>query len=202
MNRICRRAIAAAGALALTGGTVLVSALPASAKSLPDNFSYGASADGFVNSDGLAEADDSFGDHVEQQSHFNFSHLVSGGEIVDTAFPGGATSSVAKVNVLGSLTVLGLTARVVQTSCSFHDGDPATGHTTIIGGLVGLGGFGEPVDPDPSVNETIHLPGATVILNHQVTDIGGDVTVDGMFIELPGGEDITVATSACEGDDL
>jgi hypothetical protein len=200
MNRICRRAIAAAGALALTGGTVLATALPASADGAPDNFSYGASADGFISSDGLAFADDSFGDHVEQLSHFTFSHLVSGGEVVDTAFPGGATSSVAKVNVLGSLTVLGLTARVVQTTCSFNGDGPASGRTTIIGGLVGLGGFGEPVDPDPSVNETIHIPGATVILNHH-TLVDGRLTVDGMFIELPGGEDITVATTSCEGDD-
>jgi hypothetical protein len=200
MNRICRRAVAAAGALALTGGTLLATALPASAKPLPDNFSYGASADGFISSDGLAEADDSFGENVEQLSHFTFSHLVSGGEIVDTAFPGGATSSVAKVNVLGSFTVLGLTARVVQTTCSANNDGDATGHTTILGGLIGLGGFGEPVDPDPSVNETIHIPGATVILNRHTLD-DGDLTVDGMFIELPGGEDITVATSSCEGDD-
>jgi hypothetical protein len=198
MNRICRRAIAAAGALALTGGTLLASALPASADPQPDNFSYGASADGFISSDGLAEAEDSSGNHVEQLSHFTFSHLVSGGEVVDTAFSSGATSDVAKVNVLGAFTVLGLTARVVQTTCSSNGDGPASGHTTIVGGLFGLGGFGEPVDPDPSVNETIHIPGATVILNHH-TLVGQQLTVDGMFIELPGGEDITVATTSCEG---
>jgi hypothetical protein len=199
MNRMCKRAVAAAGALALTGGTVLAaSAGTASANSNPDNFSYGASADGFLNVDGLAFAQDSFGEHVRQLSHFSFSHLVTGGGIVDTAFPGGATSSVAKVNVLGSLTVLGLTARVVNSSCSYNDGDP-TGQTTITGGLVGLGGFGEPVDPSPSVDEEIDLPGGvTVFLNDQLLT-NRELTVHAMLIDLPG-ETITVGTSVCERD--
>jgi hypothetical protein len=137
---------------------------------------------------------------VEQLSHFNFSHLVSGGEIVDTAFPSGASSSVAKVNVLGSMTVLGLTARAVQSSCSSNDDGPAFGHTTIIGGLVGLGGYGEQVDPYPSVDEAIDLPGGvTVLLNDQSVD-DRELTVNAMVIELPGGEDITVGTSVCEND--
>jgi hypothetical protein len=199
MNRICIRAIAAAGALALVGGTALTAARPASAKNNPDNVSYGASADGFVSVDGLAFAEDNFGEHVEQLSHFNFSHLVSGGEIVDTAFPSGASSSVAKVNVLGSMTVLGLTARAVQSSCSYNDGDPF-GHTTIIGGLVGLGGYGEQVDPYPSVDESIDLPGGVTVLLNDQSENGDELTVNAMVIELPGGEDITVGTSVCEND--
>jgi hypothetical protein len=199
MNRICSRAIAAAGVLVLAGGTALTAALPASADGTTDNFSFGASADGFLNVDPLAFADDSPGEHVAQLSHFNFSHLVTGGEIVDTAFPSGASSTVAKVNVLGSLTVLGLTARVVHSSCSSNDGDP-TGHTTIIGGLVGLGGFGEQVDPDPAPDQSIDLPGGVTVLLNEHTENGDEFTVNAMIIELPGGETITVGTSVCEDD--
>jgi hypothetical protein len=198
MNRICSRAIAAAGALALAGGTALTAALPASAGSNPDNFSYGASADGFVNVDGLATAEDNSGEHVAHLSHFNISHLVTGGEIVDTAFPGGASSTVAKVDVRG-LSVLGLTARVVSSSCSFNDGEPF-GQTTIIGGLVGLGGFGEQVDPNPAPDQSIDLPGGVTVLLNEHTDNGDELTVNAMIIELPGGEDITVGTSVCEDD--
>jgi hypothetical protein len=199
MNRMCTRAIAAAGALALAGGTALTAALPASAKSNPDNFSYGASADGFLNIDGLALADNEPGEHVAQLSHFNFSHLVTGGEIVDTAFSGGASSSVAKVNVLGSSMVGGLTARVVRSSCSLNDGEP-NGQTTIIGGLVGLGGFGEPVDSNPAPDQSIDLPGGVTVLLNEHTENGDEFTVNAMVIELPGGEDITVGTSVCEDD--
>jgi hypothetical protein len=200
MNRICRRAVAAAGALALTGGTALAAAAPASAAPVSDNFSYAASASGLLNIGPVAFAQNSFGQHVVQASHFSLlSNLVTGGSVVDTATSSGASSSVAQVNVRSILAALGLTARIVHTSCSSRNVGPASGGTTIIGGLIGLGGFGAPVDPDPSPNETVHLPGGiTVVLNHQ-TLAGPQLTVDGLFIELPGGEDVTVATSSCAG---
>jgi hypothetical protein len=199
MNRICRRAVAAAGALALTGGTALAAAAPASAAPSSDNFSYGASADGFINVDPLAFAQNSFGEHVVQLSHFSLlSHLVSGGSMVDTAFNSGASSSVALVNVRSNLAALGLTARIVHSSCNNNDG--TSGQTTIVGGVVGVGGFGQTVDPSPYVDEPVYLPGGvTVLLNDQSSD-GDFLTVNAMLIELPGGQEITVGTSVCEED--
>ena len=193
--------MAAAGALALTGGTALAAAAPASAAPVPDNSSYGASASGLLNIGPVAFAQNSFGQHVVQASHFNLlSSLVIGGSVLDTATNSGASSTVAQTNVRSILAGLGLTARLVHTSCSSSTTVAATGDTTIFGGLIGLGGFGEQVDPSPSPNETVHLPGGiTVVLNHQTTTIGGQLTVDGLFVELPGGEDVTVATSSCEG---
>jgi hypothetical protein len=198
MKRIWTRTLAAAGVLALTGGTALTAAMPASGKGNPTNFSYGARAQGVLDVSALAQAHDGAGAHVVGLSHFNFSELVTGGEMADTSFPSGASSSVAKVNVLGSVTVAGLTARVASSSCSYNDGDPS-GQTTIIGGLVGLGGVGEAVDTNPGIDEEIDLPGGvTVFLNDQES-INSELTVHAMLIEMPG-ETITVGTSVCHID--
>jgi hypothetical protein len=199
MNRIWTRAIAAAGVLALTGGTALVSALPASAAGVPANFSYGARATGTFFVAALAQAHDQAGEHVVQLSHFNFATLVTGGEVIDTATPTGASSAVAKVNVHGVGQVSGLTARIASSSCSNNDGD-STGQTTITGGLVGMGGFGEPIDTNPTVDEEIDLPGnVTVFLNDQEST-NRELTVHAMLIEMPG-ETITVGTSVCMNND-
>jgi hypothetical protein len=198
MNRICTRAIAAVGVLALTGGMTLAAALPASAAPAPANFSYGARAIGFLNVAALAQAHDRAGAHVVQLSHFNLAGLVSGGEITDTATPTGASAAVAKVNVHGLHQVSGLTARIASSSCSNNDGN-STGQTTITGGLVGLGGFGEPIDTNPAIDEEIDLPGGvTVFLNDQINN-NRELTVHALLIELPG-ETITVGTSVCEND--
>jgi hypothetical protein len=200
MNRICRRAIAAAGVLALTGGTALAAAAPASAAPGSDNFSYGASASGFLNLGELGLAQNTFGQHVVTLSHVSLlSNLVTAGSVVDTANDNGASSSVAQARVRSILSSLGLTARVVRSSCSNPNG-AATGQTTILGGMIGLGGFGQPLDTFPDPNESVSLPGGiTVVLNHQVQD-GDFLTVDGLFIELPGGQDVSLATSVCEAD--
>jgi hypothetical protein len=201
MNRICRRAIAAAGALALAGGTALAAAGPASASPGADNFSYAASASGLLNLGELGLAQNEPFQHVVTVSHISLlSNLVTAGSVVDTANDNGASSTVASVNVRSILAMVSLSARLVHTSCSNPNGVP-TGQTSILSGRIGLGGAGQPVDSFPSPNETVSLPGGiTVVLNHQVND-GDFLTVDGLFIELPGGQDISVATSVCEDDD-
>jgi hypothetical protein len=211
MNRISSRAIAAAGALALAGGTVLAAALPASAATGPDNSSWALDANGFVTVPPVAEAD-SFGLHVAHVSHINnLSLLTTTGAAIDTAFSAGASSTVALVNVRGPGTVLSLTARVARSSCA--DAAPptisersaapadlgdATGSTTIVGGLVGFGGFGAPLPVNPKVNQVIDVPGVgTVTLNDQ-DNSDGHLTVIAMSIQTRLGEVINVGTSVCD----
>ena len=211
MNRICSRAIAAAGALALAGGTVLASALPASAAPppAPANSSWALDANGFVTVPPVAEAD-SFGLHVAHVSHINkVSLLTTTGAAIDTAFTTGASSSVALVNLRGPGTVLSLTARVARSSCDA--GVPplvagvrpalpgeSTGSTTIVGGLVGFGGFGFPLPVNPAVDQVVDVPGVgTVTLNDQ-DDSDGHLTVIAMSIQTLLGETINVGTSVCQ----
>jgi hypothetical protein len=201
MNKFSRRVIAAASAVALAGGTALAMAGPASASAaIPafpgaDNFSYGASG-GFTGP--VAEAENSFGEHVATQGSFSIlSHLVSGGNVADTAFDNGASSSVAGVNVRGILAEIGLSARLVRSTCD-DNGDAST---TILDGVVGLGRSGVPIDTFPSTDEEIDLPGgAEVFLNDQ-SNFDGELTVNALAIDLPGGGEITVGTSVCEDDD-
>jgi len=215
MNRICSRAIAAAGALALVGGTALAAALPASAAPgpapAPENSSWALDANGFVTVPPVAEAD-SLGLHVAHVSHINdLSLLTTTGAAIDTAFSTGASSSVALVNVRGPGTVLSLTARVARSSCA--DAAPiiivinpgarpavtfnATGSTTIIGGLVGFGGFGVPLPTNPAVNQVVDVPGVgTVTLNDQA-NVKGHLTVIAMSIQTRLGETINIGTSVC-----
>lgn len=129
MNSTCKRAVAAAGALALTGGTVLAATVPASASAVvpafpgAENYSYGVNADSFLlHADELALAQNEFGQHVEHVASFNLSSVVKGGAVVDTATDNGASSTIVKVNVLSSFAVLGLSARVVHSSCSNNRG--------------------------------------------------------------------------------
>lgn len=194
MNKISRRVIAAAGALALTGGTAVAAAAPASAATL-DNYSY-ATVSFFGSPVALAEND--FGQHLATVGSFSvLSHLVSGGNVADTATNSGASSNVSSVNVRSNLAALGLTARVVRSSCTAN-GLSTNGSTTILGGLVGVGRFGEPVDTFPSQDEEIDLPGGIeVFLNDQV-DNGSSLTVTAMIVELPSGLEIPVGVSVCD----
>jgi hypothetical protein len=210
MNRICSRAIAAAGALALAGGTVLAAALPASAAPGGENSSWALDANGFRTVPPVAEAD-TFALHVARVSHINnLSLLTTTGAAVDTAFPDGASSNVALVNVRGPGTVLSLTARVARSSCaagivpvvvgSVRPALPgaSTGSTTIVGGLVGFGGFGFSLPVNPAVDQVIDVPGVgTVTLNDQ-DDSDGHLTVIAMSIETLLGETIDVGTSVCQ----
>jgi hypothetical protein len=201
MNRICRRVVAAAGALALAGGTALAVAGPASAAPGSDNFSYAASTDGFLSTGEVALAENEPFRHVVTAGHLSeLSNLVTAGSVVDTANDNGASSTVASVNVRSILASLGLTARIVHSSCTSPTGPGiATGTTSILAGQVGVGGFGQSLPSNPSVDQPVSLPGGiTVLLNDQSTD-GDQLTVNALLIELPGGTDITVGTSSCEG---
>jgi hypothetical protein len=197
MNRIWTRALAAAGALALAGGTVLTAALPASAAPDADSSAWALDAFGYLTVPPVAEAD-SFARHVAHQSHFSNPWLfTTAGAAVDTASSGAASSDVALINLRRPGTALALTVRLARSSCS-PGVDVPTGRTTIVGGLVGFGGFGFSLPADPAVDQVIDLPGiGTVTLNDQDSS-DGHLTVIAMSIQTLLGEVIDIGTSVCQ----
>lgn len=107
-------------------------------------------------------------------------------------------ASVSNVTAFSNLVPTLLTAKTITASC---DATPSgeTGSATIVDGVVS----GVPVlTTNPSPNTTISVPGvATVVLNQQVHNSDGSLTVNAVHITvLPtvnGGADVVLASATC-----
>jgi hypothetical protein len=217
MLRIRNRTIATLGALALSGGVFAASALPASAA--PANVAYAVGTSGLLgNLPALAEASYP-GTSPVSIATVNANGLVTAKAATDTAGPTSASSTIADVEVPGTLGLSPASIKTVTSSCSYNSStNTVSGTTSIVGGqllsgLSGLGGLGGlgglsglvPVSlpANPAPNTTLTVPGVlSITLNKQVSS-GGTLEVDAVAISLLGtAETITIGTSICNSATL
>lgn len=200
MKSITRRVIAAAGALAMSGGIMAATAVPASAFGA-DTVAYAAQADGdlgFVPPIGFTSSPGPSFAHLTAVPLFDIVGLAG---VTDRAEPDFASSSIAtlgiKVRHDGSPV---LWAYNVEASCNpSNDGD-ASGGTTLQLGRIWFGNipFFLPTDPDPDT--WYHVPGFGAIeLNHQHLRNDGDLTVTAIRV-FTHDERISIGVVRCEGD--
>jgi len=198
MKSITRRVIAAAGALAMAGGVMAATAVPAYADGFgTEAYAVQASGDlGFVPPVALAESPDGF----ESLYALPLFHFVGLAHTIDEASNYYASSDTTTLGVKqlhdGSPV---LWAYHVRSRCWLDDGD-AYGTATLQLGRIWYGGvpFFLPTDPDP--NTWYHVPGFGAInLNHQHWH-NGDLTVTAIRIYAYH-ERISIGVTRCDGED-
>jgi hypothetical protein len=196
MHRIGRTA----GALALAGGVLVATALPAAAAS--PNKAYGAAATGLISQSPLGEADFP-GTSPVTLLNANIAGLLTTGIVTDTAGPTSASSVVNKVSAgLGKL--VSLTAASVRSSCSFNTNTGlVSGTATIIKGAVG-GVLPITLASHPAKNTTVSVPGiATLTLNKHTTALDGTLTVTAIYVSLVGStQTLSLGVSVCNAANL
>ena len=204
MKRIRNGAIAAVSALALTGGIVAATALPAAAAT-PTNVAYAVGGSGLLGGLQQQLGEASYpGTSPVSLAQVNALGLVSVGAVTDTAGPTSASSHVADLAVLGILGLGSVNTTVVSSSCAYDPStNTVTGDASIVGGLALAGLIATPLPTSPAPNTTVSVPGiATITLNKQVSS-GGSLEVDALSVALLGGtQTITIGTSVCNAADL
>jgi hypothetical protein len=188
------------GALALAGGMLVATALPAAAAS--PNRAYGASAFGPITRGPIGQA--TFpGISPVFRSNANIPPLLSTGTVIDRAGPTSASSLVRKVRAfLGHLATL--KAKSVQSACSFNTNTGRVrGFTKIFRGKISKV---KPVflPTFPAPNTTIWLPTlGKVTLNRQRTAPDGTLTVQAVYISfLRSRQTVSIGVSVCNAADL
>jgi hypothetical protein len=190
-----------AGALALAGGVLVASALPAAAAS--PNRAYGASAGGLISHGPIAEA--TFpGTSPVTVASASIAGLLTTSVITDTAGPTSASSTVHRVRAgLGKL--VSLTAASVTSSCSFNTNTGrVSGTAGITNGKVTNGITTISLASNPAPNTTVSVPGiATITLNRQTTALDGTLTVQAIHVSLLGStQTLSIGVSVCNAANL
>jgi hypothetical protein len=198
MHRIGRTA----GALALAGGVLVATALPAAAAS--PNRAYAASAGGLISHGPIGQA--TFpGTSPVTVANANISPLLTTGVAVDVAGPTSASSTVHSVSA-GLAKAVSLTAGTVQSSCSFNTNTgKVSGGAHITSGQV-TNGILPPImlTSNPAPNTKVTVPGiATITLNRQTTAIDGTLTVQAIHVSLLGStQTLSLGVSVCNAANL
>ena len=190
----------AAGALALAGGVLVATALPAAAAS--PNRAYGASAGGLISHGPIGEA--TFpGTSPVTVANANITGLLTTGIVTDTAGPTSASSIVNNISAgLGKL--VSLTAASVTSSCSFNTNTgKVTGTATITNGKV-TGLLPITLASNPPPNTHVSVPGiASITLNRQTTALDGTLTVQAIHVSLIGStQTLSIGVSVCNAANL
>ncbi len=219
MNRMFTGAVTLAGSLALAGGAIVATAMPAAATShpAPDNLAYATYAPtGDINvsgPNGVAEAPPAT---TTVDPNDSIAGVVRTGTTTDTA---GTTTAYSKVpnastNTFtwfsGSFTyTLKLAAALVSTNCN---SDSLTAHANINSGtLTETSQFlsTTPVtttvfnlSQHPVANQTYNFHGATVVVNDQ-TLVNSTLETQGVNLTVPDSDadsapqTLTIATTLC-----
>ena len=189
MNRLLTAVIAAGGSLALAGGVLVTTAMPAAATGSPGgNSSYGASAPaGTVTAVPQALAQQT-GPEFQFVSNVDISGLLSTGRTLDTASTLAAFSRVASVNAGFSAAgqTVSLVARQVESTCRSN---PQTASANLIGGVLTVNGTAISLPNHPTPGETLTLGGVTVILNNQLTVTGSSIEDQAVELQVGGRTD-------------
>jgi hypothetical protein len=189
MNRLLRRAVTAAGVLAVTGGTALASAMPAGAVVFPR--SWAAQATGTVSLSQVALAYP--GNTPVAAFGVPTNPLLSTGFLLDRA---GSTWSYSQVQspsvaVNSALALVGASA--VNSQCITG----LTGSTQINHGQIVQ--YGQPtinLPLHPAANTTIQIPGGvTITLNKQ--DVGGGIRQVTAIYVAWSGQNVSVGVTRC-----
>jgi hypothetical protein len=190
----------AAGALALAGGVLVATALPAAAAS--PNRAYGAAATGLITASPIGEADFP-GTSPVTVANANIAGLLTTGIVTDTAGPTSASSTVARIRAgLGKL--VSLTATAVSSSCTFNTNTgKVSGTAHIVNGAV-TGVLPITLATHPAPNTTVGVPGiATLTLNKHSTALDGTLTVTAIYVRLLGStQTLSLGVSVCNAANL
>ena len=189
MNRLLRRAVTAAGVLAVTGGTVLASAMPAGALVLPR--SWAAQATGTVSLSQVALA--WAGNTPVTAFGVPSNPLLSTGFILDRAGPTWSYSQVQSPSVSVSSALAMVGASAVNTQCITG----VTGTTQINSGQIVQ--YGQPtinLPLHPAVNTKIKIPGGvTITLNKQ--NIGSGIRQVTAIYVAWSGQNVSIGVTRC-----
>ena len=196
MSKKVNGLVKAVASMSLAGGMLALAAGPAFAAA--PNEAYAARATGLIKVTplGLATSD---GSSPVTLANINVAGLVTAGVVTDTADATSASSSIADVSA--TLTALvGLTASVVTSTCSFDtDTDTVSGSATVVGSVGTVLPIALDATADTAPNTQISVPGiATITLNRQVTAADGTLTVDAIYVNLlHSTQTLTLGTSIC-----
>jgi len=189
-----------AGALALAGGVLVATALPAAAAS--PNRAYAATSGGPISHGPIGQA--TFpGTSPVTLGSASISGLLTTGVVLDAAGPTSASSTIHNVNAsLGKL--VALTAGTVHSACSFNTNTgKVSGVAAITNGKV-VGVVPITLNSTPPPNTKIVVPGiATITLNRQTTATDGTLTVQAIHVSLLGStQTLSIGVSVCNAADL
>jgi len=190
---------------ALSAAVIVGLAGPASAAPPPgQNQALGIVTTGLIAAGPFAAAQFNAGPFTSTLVDVDVPGLLGSGTVNADAGPTTASASVEDLGVTLS-GLVSLIATAVSSECSY---DAATqnlsGSSSLAGAAIDLG-LGDLV-PDialavnPAPNTAISVPGvATIVLNRQVINPDGSLTVDAIFIDLLSGtQTVTIATSSCQ----
>ncbi len=189
MNRLLGGAVKAAGALAVAGGAVLASALPAGAVTLPR--SWGAQATGIVSLAQVALSTPG----TTPVTAFNVSadDLFGASFILDRSGPDTAYSKVANPVVAVSSALAAIGAGTAISMCTTGVG----GSTTLVGGSIAA--TGQPVihlPVTPGVNTQIKIPGGVTITLNKQNYYGGIRQVTAIYVAYSG-QNVSIGVTRC-----
>lgn len=189
MNRIVSGTVKAAGSLAVVGGAILATAMPAGAVTLPR--SWGAEATGTVSLAQVAVATTA----NTPATSFGVSAppLLSTGFILDRAGPNTGYSSVQSPDVYISSALAAISATKVTSSCTTG----VSGTSMIYGGSIVQTSQATITLPlNPARNTQITIPGGvTITLNKQNTLLGIR-QVTAMYVSYSG-QNVSLGITRC-----
>jgi len=189
MNRLLSGAVKAAGALAVAGGAVLATALPAGAVTLPR--SWGAQATGIVSLSQVALSTPG----TTPVTAFNVSAggLFSASFVLDRSGPDTSYSKVEMPVVSVSSALATISAGTAISMCTTGLG----GSTTLNGGSIvqnGQPAIHLPVSP--GVNTQITIPGGVTITLDKQNYFGGIRQVTAIYVSYSG-QNVSIGVTRC-----
>jgi hypothetical protein len=189
MNRIVSGTVKAAGSLAVVGGVLVASAMPAGAVTLPR--SWGAQATGTTSLPQVALA--WAGNTYQSALNVSAPPILSTGFILDRAGPNTAYSSVTSPAVSIASALALVSATKVASTC-----DTGTAQdSTVWGGTIRQ--YGQPtikLPLKPAINTQIQIPGGVTITLNKRNVYVGIRQVTAMYVAWSG-QNVSLGVSRC-----
>ena len=189
MNRLLSGAVKVAGSLAVVGGAVLASALPAGAVTLPR--SWGAQATGIVSLPQVALSTP--GNTPVTAFNVSAGGLFSASFILDRSGPDTSYSKVQNPVVSVSSALAAISATTAISMCTTD----VNGTSTIIGGSIVQ--TGQPtihLPVTPAVNTQIQIPGGVTITLNKRNYYGGIRQTTAIYVSYSG-QNVSIGVTRC-----
>ena len=189
MNRLLSGAVKAAGALAVAGGAVLASALPAGAVTLPR--SWGAEATGIVTLPQVALSTP--GNTPVTAFNVSADGLFGASFILDRSGPNTSYSKVQNPVVSVSSALAAISATNAISMCT----SGLSGSTTLNGGsIVQTGQATIHLPVSPGVNTQIKIPGGVTITLNKQNYFLGVRQVTAIYVSYSG-QNLSIGVTRC-----
>ncbi len=203
MLKITRRRARLTAVIGMMAAASLAFAAPASASPGLHNTAEGIIAQGAIEAGPFAASNFPDGPFEDTLVDATVPGLVSSKTITTEAGDRNARASVEDLSVTLDDGVV-LTASAVSSQCAYDpETQSLTGSSSIADGSVAIAGLPAPItlSATPAPNTTVAgIPGLIeVVLNRQVTNEDGSLTVQAIYVNLGEGEQvIIVAQSTCQ----